>query len=98
MALEELYVNIADYAYAPGFGDAAVRVDRDPEAGMVRITLSDWGRPFNPLEHEDPDVTLSAEERQIGGLGILMVRKSMDLFTYERMDRQNIITIGKKLP
>ena len=97
VALEELYVNIASYAYAPGNGEAVVRVELDKENDMVRLVLIDWGVPFNPLDREDPDVTLSAEERRIGGLGIYMVKKSMDLFTYERRDGMNIVTIGRKL-
>lgn len=97
VALEELYVNIASYAYAPGVGEAIIRVDYDCKQDMVKLELADWGIEFNPLEKEDPDVTLSAEERRLGGLGIYMVKKSMDLFTYERRDGKNIVTIGKKL-
>ena len=65
-------------------------------AGYVRITLRDGGVPFNPLEKEDPDISLSAEERQIGGLGILMVKKIMDTVTYEYKDGQNVVTMEKR--
>ncbi len=97
VALEELYVNIASYAYAPATGEALIQLDYRDEDSMILLILNDWGKPFNPLEKEDPDVTLSAEERDIGGLGIYMVKKSMDLFTYERKDGKNIVTIGRKL-
>lgn len=97
VALEELYVNIASYAYAPTTGEALIQLDYRDEDSMILLILNDWGKPFNPLEKEDPDVTLSAEERDIGGLGIYMVKKSMDLFTYERKDGKNIVTIGRKL-
>jgi len=95
VALEELYVNIASYAYAPDTGEALIRIDYND--GMLTVELIDWGKPFDPLAREDPDITLSAEERDIGGLGIFMVKKSMDIFTYERRDGQNIVTIGRKL-
>lgn len=64
---------------------------------MISITFSDSGKPYNPLEKPDPDVTLSAEERSIGGLGIFMVKKSMDDMRYEYKDGQNILTITKRL-
>lgn len=97
VALEELYVNIAIYAYAPAQGEAVVQLDFTEEDRLLRITLIDSGIPFNPLAKDDPDITLSAEERSIGGLGIYMVKKSMDLFTYERKDGMNIVCIGKKI-
>jgi len=96
VALEELYVNIASYAYGEGQGEALIRAGYDQDRGMIVIQLIDWGTEFDPLAKADPDVTLSAEERKIGGLGIYMVKKSMDLFTYERKDGMNIVTIGKK--
>lgn len=97
VALEELYVNIASYAYGDGQGEALIRAGYDDEQGMLIIELTDWGMAFDPVAKADPDVTLSAEERKIGGLGIYMVKKSMDRFTYERKDGMNIVTIGKKL-
>ena len=96
VAVEELFVNIAGYAYAPGTGDMTIRIDA-ASSGEVAITLIDSGVPFNPLDKTDPDVTLSAEQRQIGGLGIYMVKKSMDSMEYERRDGKNILKIKKHL-
>ena len=95
LAVEEMFVNIANYAYGSGSGNAVVDIDiRD---GICTITLSDNGIPYNPLEKVDPDVTLSAEDRQIGGLGIFMVKKSVDDMVYEYKDGQNILKLIKKI-
>ena len=95
VALEELFVNIAHYAYPDAVGDALIQSDmRD---GMAVFVLSDSGIPFDPLGRSDPDTTLTVSERPVGGLGIFMVKKSMDLFTYERTDGKNKVTIGKKI-
>lgn len=95
IAIDELFSNIARYAYAPGTGEATVRVETLPEPPAAVITLIDSGVPYNPLEKDDPDINLSAEEREIGGLGIFMVKKSMDEMTYEYKDGQNILKICK---
>ncbi len=97
IAIDELFGNIAHYAYAPGVGEATVKFEVAKEPLRVVITFVDSGVPYNPLAKEDPDVTLSAEERQIGGLGIYMVKKSMDDMSYEYKDGQNILTIAKTL-
>ena len=97
VAVEEIYVNIANYAYAPETGKAYISVQPDPDNASVTIEFRDNGIPFDPLAKADPDVTLSAEERNIGGLGIYMVKKSMDAMEYSRKDGQNILTITKKL-
>lgn len=97
VAVEEIYVNIANYAYAPETGKAYISVQPDPDNASVTIEFRDNGIPFDPLAKADPDVTLSAEERNIGGLGIYMVKKSMDVLEYSRKDGQNILTITKKL-
>ncbi len=97
IAVEELFVNIARYAYAPEEGSATVRMDAEQETGTVTITFIDSGIPYDPLAKPDPDVTLSAAERKIGGLGIFMVKKSMDDMKYRRQDGQNILTITKAL-
>ena len=97
IAVEELFVNIAHYAYAPDVGEAVISVAKDKEKNQISITFADSGKPYNPLEKTDPDVTLSAEERSIGGLGIFMVKKSMDDIRYEYKDGQNILTITKRL-
>ena len=95
VAAEEIFVNIAHYAYTPGKGIATVRlaISKDPAAAV--ITFIDRGEPFDPLKKEDPDVTLSAEEREIGGLGIFMVRKTMDDVRYEYKDGQNRLSLTK---
>lgn len=97
VAIDELFGNIARYAYIPDTGKATVRLDVEDDPLTVIITFIDSGKPFNPLEIDDPDVTLSAEERQIGGLGIFLVKKTMDAVSYERSDEKNILKIRKKL-
>ena len=97
VAVEELFVNIAHYAYSPGTGSATIGVEILKDPAAIAITFTDRGKPFDPLAKEDPDITLSAEERQIGGLGIYMVKKSMDEVVYEYKDGQNILRIKKNL-
>ena len=97
IAVEELFVNIAHYAYPSGEGDAIIEVDTESVTDCFKITFEDGGVPYDPLKHEDPDVTLSAEERQIGGLGIFMVKQSMDDISYEYTDNKNRLTITKKI-
>ena len=97
VAVEELFVNIAHYAYTPDIGMAIIQIETDSDKDKVSITFKDTGKPYNPLEKPDPDVTLSAEERSIGGLGIYMVKKSMDDMRYEYKDGQNVLTIIKNL-
>jgi anti-sigma regulatory factor (Ser/Thr protein kinase) len=97
VAVEELYVNVANYAYAPDTGDVEVNIWLDEGKREVAISFTDSGIPYNPVEKEDPDTSLSAEERQIGGLGIYMVKKSMDSLEYCREDGKNIVTIRKKI-
>ena len=97
IAVEEIFVNIAHYAYKPVEGDATIRCEVGGDPLEVRIQFLDHGKPYNPLAKEDPDITLSAEERQIGGLGIFMVKKSMDSLDYEYQDGKNILTIKKSL-
>lgn len=97
IAIDELFSNIAHYAYNPDVGPATVRVELQQEPLAVVVTFIDNGVPYDPLAQEDPDITLSAEEREIGGLGIYMVKKSMDAVNYEYRDGQNILTIKKWL-
>lgn len=96
VASEEVFVNIANYAYKPGSGTAAVHVMHTTDPAMAAITFIDSGTPFNPLEKDDPDISLSAEEREIGGLGIYMTKKTMDDVSYEYKDGQNRLTIIKR--
>ncbi len=97
IAVDELFGNIANYAYFPETGPVTVRVEVKNEPLCAVITFLDRGVPFDPLKKQDPDITLSAEERGIGGLGIYMVKKSMDGMRYEYNDGQNILTIEKNL-
>ena len=97
VAAEEIYVNIANYAYAPETGTATLRLELQEEPPAVTLTFLDSGIPFNPLDRTDPDVSLPAEEREIGGLGIFMTRKSMDDLRYEFRDGQNVLTLIKRL-
>ena len=97
VAVEEIYVNIAHYAYHPTVGDATVRCAVGGTPLQVTIQFLDSGKPFDPLAKPDADITLSAEEREIGGLGILMVKKSMDDVQYEYKNGCNILTLKKHL-
>ena len=97
IAIDELFGNIAHYAYNPDVGEATVRVEVVEDPMSVVITFIDKGVPYDPLTAADPDVTLSAEERAAGGLGIFMVRKSMDEITYRYENGSNILSIRKKL-
>ncbi len=97
VAIDELFSNIAFYAYNPDVGPATVRVEVAEDPLAVIITFIDNGAPYDPLAKDDPDITLSAEERDIGGLGIFMVKKTMDDVTYEYKDGQNILKIKKHL-
>lgn len=97
VAIDELFGNIANYAYDPEVGPATVRVEVGTDPLSVIISFIDNGVPYNPLEKDDPDITLSAEERDIGGLGIFMVKQSMDSIDYEYKNGQNILTIKKKI-
>ena len=97
VAVEEVFVNIANYAYAPEKGFATVRVEVGGDPVTVTITFIDHGVPYDPLAREDPDVTLPAEAREIGGLGIFMTKKLMDDVTYTYKDGQNVLTLKKNL-
>ena len=95
VAVEEIFVNIANYAYGDETGEATVRIDRTEEKEGVAVVFTDGGMPFDPLEKADPDVSLPADERQIGGLGIYMVKKSMDDIRYRYIDGKNELTLVK---
>ncbi len=97
VAVEEIFINIASYAYAPETGKATVRVEISPDPVTVTITFLDRGVPYDPLQKADPNTHLPAEERQIGGLGIYMTKKLMDDVSYEYKDGQNHLTLKKKL-
>ncbi len=95
VAVEEIYINIARYAYHPKVGEVTVICTVGGDPLQVTIQFLDRGKPFNPLAREEVDTTLSAEEREIGGLGILMVKKSMDAVSYAYRNGVNILTIKK---
>lgn len=97
IAIDELFSNIVHYAYHPGVGPATVRVEVLEEPLSVVITFIDQGVPYDPLSKADPNVTLSAEDREIGGLGIYIVKKNMSEITYEYKDGKNILRIRKDL-
>lgn len=97
VALEEVFVNVAHYAYPGGSGSVCLSIDFDEEHRAMTFCVTDEGIPFNPLAKPDPDVTLPAEQRQIGGLGIYMVKKSMDKVEYRYENGQNILTLRKAL-
>ncbi len=95
VSMEEMFVNIASYAYPEGNGWAEIH--GSVENGVASFTLIDGGIPYDPLAKPDPDVTLAAEDRSVGGLGIYMVKKQMDEVAYEYRDNHNIFTFRKKL-
>ena len=97
IAVEEIYVNIVHYAYNPEIGKATIRCEVTDNPMQVIIQFLDSGVPFDPLAKEDADITLSAEEREIGGLGIFMVKQSMDEVSYEYTEGKNVLTIRKVL-
>lgn len=96
IAIDELFGNIAYYAYNPEIGIVTVRVEVTDNPLAVVITFIDNGIPYDPLAKDNPDITLSVEERDVGGLGIYMVKKTMDDISYEYKDGQDILRIKKK--
>ncbi|MBR0068414.1 MAG: SpoIIE family protein phosphatase, partial [Kiritimatiellae bacterium] len=92
VAADEIFANIVRYSGATRWSLSVV-LTHNPEG--VRLVISDDGKPFDPLIHRDPDTTLSAAEREVGGLGILIVKKTMSPVTYRRRNGNNILTIGK---
>jgi anti-sigma regulatory factor (Ser/Thr protein kinase) len=97
VAIDELFGNIAQYAYDPSTGPATVRVEVDDNPMAVIITFIDNGKPYDPLAGKDPDINLSAEDREIGGLGVFLVKKTMDEISYEYKNGQNILRIRKNM-
>ncbi|MBQ6337449.1 MAG: ATP-binding protein [Ruminococcus sp.] len=97
VAVEELFVNIASYAYDQEIGVVLVQAELLKDPLSVEITFIDNGKQYNPLAKPDPDITLSAKQRKKSGLGIFMVKNSMDDVSYEYKDGKNILTIKKNL-
>lgn len=96
LAVEEMYTNIANYAYRGKVGEASINCALSDNPKEVIIEFTDSGIPYNPLEKDDPDITLKAEDRQIGGLGIFLTKTIMDDVNYEYKDGKNVLTIKKK--
>lgn len=97
VAIDELLANIASYAYGTGKGEVTVRFDFEPGDRTVVLTFIDSGVPYDPLAKPDPDVTLEVDKRSVGGLGIFLVKKTMDDMTYARLDGRNVLTIHKRI-
>lgn len=97
VACEEIIVNIVSYAYIPGHAGEIDIAASEKEKGTLEITISDWGRPFDPLSFPAPDVTAPLEERQIGGLGIHLARNFMDSISYHRERNMNVVVMTKKV-
>ncbi len=95
LSAEEIFVNIANDAYPNGPGEAQIGISE--ENGVAEITFTDSGVPYDPLAKPDPDVTLSAEDRAVGGLGIFLVKKNMDTVSYRYEDGKNILTVTKRI-
>jgi anti-sigma regulatory factor (Ser/Thr protein kinase) len=97
VAIEEVFVNVAHYAYGKGQGDMRLGIGLDEESRTVTFLMTDKGVPFDPLQKPDPDITLSAEDREIGGLGIFIAKKTMDSIHYAYENGENVLTMIKKL-
>lgn len=97
IAVEEIFVNIVLYAYPSKEGETEICFSYRDQSKTVNITFIDSGIPYNPLEKEDPDITLPAQDREIGGLGFYMVKKSMDQVMYEYKEEKNHLTLIKKI-
>ena len=97
VAIEEIFVNVAHYAYGDGEGDMTLGIGFDEESRTITFRMTDKGTPFDPLNKPDPDITLSAEEREIGGLGIFITKKTMNSVTYAYENGENVLTMTKQI-
>lgn len=97
VSIEEIFVNIARYAYPEKAGEMLLGIDYDDCEKIFTFRFRDQGIPFNPLDKPDPDVTLPAEERKVGGLGIFLMKKNMDGYSYTYENNENILTMWKKI-
>lgn len=97
VAIEEVFVNVAHYAYGEGEGNMSLGIGFDEESRAITFRMTDKGIPFDPLKKPDPDISLSADEREIGGLGIFITKKTMDSLTYTYENNENILTMNKKI-
>jgi len=97
ICIDEIFGNIARYAYGAEKGSATVRLDFDEEERLLSLTFVDSGTPFNPCDVPEPDTTSPLAERPIGGLGLFMVRKMVDSMEYQRQEPFNILTLRKRI-
>jgi len=97
LALEEILVNVAKYAYSSKEGIIDVSYEIDKNSNELRVVIKDKGQPFNPLEKEDPDLHSSVQDRKIGGLGIFITKNMVDNIQYRRINDENILEFSKKL-
>ena len=97
VAIEEVFVNVAHYAYPDGEGDMSLDIGFDDQSRAITFRMTDKGVPFDPLAKPDPDITLSAEDREIGGLGIFIAKKTMDSLSYCYENGENVLTMIKKI-
>ena len=97
VAIEEVFVNVAHYAYGEGEGNMSLGIGFDEESRAITFRMTDKGIPFDPLKKPDPDISLSADEREIGGLGIFITKKTMDSLTYTYENNENNLTMIKKI-
>ena len=97
VAIEEVFVNVARYAYKDGEGEVEFGIGFDEKTRTVTFRMADGGIPFDPLQKPDPDITLSADEREIGGLGIFITKKTMDSVEYAYENGKNVLTMIKKI-
>ena len=97
VAIEEVFVNVAHYAYGESEGNMSLGIGFDEESRAITFRMTDKGIPFDPLKKPDPDISLSADEREIGGLGIFITKKTMDSLTYTYENNENILTMIKKI-
>lgn len=97
LSIEEAYVNIVNYAYESEEGEVIICCNVGESPLKVTMQFIDYGKPYNPLKNEDPDISLNAEEKEIGGLGIFLIKKNVDDISYKYHDGKNILTIQKKL-
>lgn len=97
LSIEEAVDNVVRYAYEGGIGWLEVGTQLVPDGPVLTIELRDAGIPFNPLEQDEPDISLSAEDRKIGGLGIFLCKKMMDSINYRYEDGNNVLTMTKKI-
>ena len=97
VAIEEVFVNVAHYAYGDGQGDMCLGIGFEENSRTITFRMTDRGIPFDPLKKPDPDITLSAEDREIGGLGIFIAKKTMDSISYAYENGENTLTMTKKI-